>query len=146
MGTRGPTESGPALPAGWEPLRALPDPAPVIDRIWHPPVYWRMMVYRPAMPNALREAHQAVLADAQAQSGALRSVRLTRRPTWEQKGRGGSNPTLIYDESLLGNVSNAIEHYMDIVEHQYASRVFGGKLIRTKPRLEVPGSLSDVPF
>lgn len=134
---------GSADPAGppASDLAALPNPKSVIERVWHPPVFWQRLIEKASLPKAVKLAHQAIV-----KRDGLWTHTTARWPEWVGKGmmRGRKYPWFVYDPTLLP-LDAALRVYYDIVDHQYGP-VRGGQLWRPRARLDVPPSMSALPF
>lgn len=134
---RGSTE-----PAGGE-ARTEPDPRTVIERVWHPSVYWDLLTSNRGWPRAIRAAHEMLDAEAKNRSSTIETMQLGRNPKWA-KCRSGGKPKLYYDTSVMP-VASAVSEYFRIVEAQYGLSL-DGQVVRPKATMEVPESFSDLPF
>lgn len=132
----------PARPTA--PLAVLPNPRTIIERVWHPPVYWRQLKSARQQPKAIETAHARLTALSKAPGSGIRAVTTQRWPKWAEGLMSGRRPQMFFDPELL-RVDAALRAYYRIVDKQYGP-VKGGRLVRPNAEIEVPGSMSAVPF
>jgi hypothetical protein len=137
-GPGGPTEpaGGPTEPA--QLIRLEPDLRSVIERVWHPPAYWRLMNEYRSLPKAVREAHLLL-------PKRLPGKRAARWPTWaEGLMAGGRRPMIYWSDDVL-RFDAAIREFYRVFDNQYGPLI-GNKLKRPNAVMEVPASISEIPF
>lgn len=132
---RGSTE--PALPI-------LPHPRTVIERVWHPPVYWRLLIGVRSQPKAIETAHARLAEMARTRGTGVSSIATQKWPQWAKGLMRGRRPTLFYDPKVF-RVDVALREYYRIVENQYGPAM-NGELVRPNAELHAPCSLSALPF
>jgi hypothetical protein len=118
----------------------LPNPRTIIERVWHPPAYWRLLIGSRAQPKAIETAHSLLRRDE-----TLSSKVTSSWPKWSRGILGGGRfPMLFFDPKLLP-ADAALREYRRITENQYGPLLSTG-LHRPNAEMQVPGSLSAIPF
>lgn len=117
-------------------------PGTIVERVWHPSVYWQLWSGTRQWPKAIREELEALR-----QRSDVQHTQTSRWPVWQQKLNavgGGRKPTIYFDPQTP--FYDALELYYDIVDHQYGP-VVDGRLHRPSARPDVPRPRwADMPF
>jgi len=95
-------------------------------------------------PRAIEEAHGLLIELSEVRGSGVRSIPSGGWPKWGKGLFHGRSPTVFFNPQLL-RVDAALRLYARIVENQYGP-VVGGQLVRPNAEMQVPGSLSAVPF
>lgn len=126
-------------------VEPLPNPRTIIERVWHPPVYWQLLKSARALPKAVETAHSRLAVMAKTPGTGISAKPTSRWPAWaEGFMSGGRRPTLFWNSNLL-QIDAALRVYYEIVENQYGPTA-KGRLLRPRAVSRPPSSLSAVPF